>query len=148
MARAQVTIICILLAFLTSCRPKQQGPEVDDKIQECGIDEQEAGKISIGMSFDEVKNRIVHACGEELEDAYPLPWNDSETGEVGYHAYFHLADGTCVQVKIRAGDHPEVVGFAIASKGQGYEGKLHWFDSEEVGHHGHPDEIDLGQYLL
>jgi hypothetical protein len=71
---------------------------------------------------------------KRVDAAYDLPWSNQDGKSGGYHEYYDLIDGTCLQLQIRCeevGD--KVVGFAMGPSGKSYVDKLVWFSDDKEG---------------
>jgi len=71
---------------------------------------------------------------KRVDAAYDLPWSNQDGKSGGYHEYYDLIDGTCLQLQIRceeAGD--KVVGFAMGPPGKITLDKLVWSSDDKTG---------------
>ena len=84
------------------------------------------------------------AGAQQVVDAYPLFWWSEAEPRHGYHIYYDLKDGTCVQIQIAQSKPSEtVVGLGVGPKGRPYSGKFEWFADEKAGRISHPAMLNL-----
>lgn len=120
-------------------------------------------EINPDMTFPEIVEQLEAEGAWRFRGAYHLPWNDMPDIDVdawlaapepewiphGYHAYFHLADKTCLSIRVEKhpDSQPETVrGFELGLPGQGYPGKFQWFEEGDKGLHTYPRQIDLAKH--
>lgn len=74
-----------------------------------------------GMHLNDVRKILAGVGATEVEGTYPLFWFGEGDSPGGTHTYYHLADKTCLQLRI-ADTEPEktVVAFGVAPRGKSY----------------------------
>lgn len=100
--------------------------------------------LSEGMNLSEARRLLAQVDAQEVRNAYHLPWESSTGPGRGYHIYYDLKDGTCVQLQIDQSRPTEtVVAFGVGAKGRPYTGKMEWFEDDEAGRIKHPSIVKL-----
>lgn len=62
------------------------------------------------------------------------PLNPARQGALGYHVYYHLANGTCIQLRVISSvNPPRVMEITASPTGVGYKGKLQWVEDLKSG---------------
>ena len=80
--------------------------------------------------------KLLEAFGaKKIEGAYPRFWSTEDNKGGGHHEYYHLPDGTCLDLRIRTFGvrEPMIDAYGLGPKGKRYRGKFEWFDDEDKG---------------
>ena len=123
------------LVSMTACDSSGSDTEVSSK--RSNLSTTTKGKeftLKSGISRDEIGAQLARWGAGRIDAAYELPWASVDGKSRGYHEYYNLADGTCLQLEIQSEESGDkVVGFAIGPSGKSYVDKLVWFSDDKLG---------------